>query len=400
MKYDVVIIGGGPAGMIAAISASSLGAKIILIEKNKKLGNKLILTGGGRCNLTCIEKNNKDFCSKFGKNGDFLLSAFSVFNFEKTIEFFDELKLKKEVNKIYPESEKSKDVLSFLLSLLKKNKVKIITSSKVLEIEREESKIKSILLEDGKKIEGKNYIICTGGKSYSVTGSTGDAFNWNLGHVVTELKPALTPVEIKEKWAKSLQGIVLKNISISIDKKKHYGDLLFTHFGLSGSLILNLSKDIKNKDIIILDIFPQKNMEELDEYFKKIFERKKNKFVSTFLSDFLPEKMVPFILNFSSIPKSRKINNLSKEERKRMIRVLKNIEFNVAGLLGFDKAMITSGGISLKDVDSKTMKSKIINNLYFAGEVLDIDGPSGGYNLQVCWTTGFVAGINSVKKND
>lgn len=399
MKYDVVIIGGGPAGMISAISASSLGAKVLLIEKNDKLGNKLLLTGGGRCNLSCIEKSNKEFCSKFGKNGDFLLSSFSIFNFQKTIEFFEEIGLKKEGNKIYPESGNSKDVLKFLLSKLKKNKVKILTSSPVSEIKRESGRIKLITLSNGEVIEGRNYIICTGGKSYSVTGSTGDAFAWDIGHTITELKPALTPIEIKEKWTKSLQGISLKDVCITVNKKKYCGDLLFTHFGLSGPMILNISKNIKPKDIIILDLFPNKNKEELDKYFQKIFEKKKNKFVSTFLSDFIPEKLIPFILNFSSIPKTRKINNLTKEERLRLVRVVKEIEFNVVGLLGFDKAMITSGGISLKEVDSKTMKSKIINNLYFAGEVLDIDGPSGGYNLQVCWTTGYVAGINATKND-
>lgn len=397
MKYDVVVIGGGPAGMMAAISASSLGAKTILIEKNDKLGNKLLLTGGGRCNLTCIEKNNKDFCNKFGKNGDFLLSAFSVFNFQKTIEFFEDIGLKKEGNKIYPESDSSKDVLRFLLSKLKENKVKILTSSPVLKIKRDNNKIKSVILKSGEEIEGKKYIICTGGKSYSATGSTGDAFVWDIGHHITELKPALTPIETKETWAKSLQGISLKDICITINKKRYCGDLLFTHFGLSGPVILDISKEIKPKDKIFLDLFPSKNKEELDKYFQKIFEKKKNKFVSTFLSEFLPEKLIPFILNFSSIPKTRKISDLTKEERLRLIKVIKGIEFNVTGLLGFDKAMITSGGISLKEVDSKTMKSKIINNLYFAGEVLDIDGPSGGYNLQVCWTTGYVAGINSIK---
>jgi hypothetical protein len=399
MKYDVVVIGGGPAGAMAAISASFLGAKTILIEKNDKLGNKLLLTGGGRCNLTCIEKNNKDFCNKFGKNGDFLLSSFSTFNFQKTVEFFEDLGLKKEGNKIYPESDNSKDVLKFLLLKLKENNVKILTSSPVSKIKRDDNKIQSIILENGEEIEGKKYIICTGGKSYSVTGSTGDAFAWDIGHSIVELKPALTPIEIKETWAKSLQGISLKDVCITINKKRYCGDLLFTHFGLSGPMILNISKDIKPKDKIFLDLFPSKDKEGLDKYFQKIFEKKKNKFVSTFLSEFLPEKLIPFILNFSSIPKARKINNLTKEERLRLIKIIKEIEFNVVGVLGFDKAMITSGGISLKEVDSKTMKSKIINNLYFAGEVLDIDGPSGGYNLQVCWTTGYIAGVNSIKND-
>ncbi len=226
-NYDVAVIGGGPAGMMAAITSSSLGAKTILIEKNDKLGIKLLLSGGGRCNLTSIEKNNREFCSKFGKNGDFLLSSFSIFNFENTIDFFEKngLRLRKEGNKIYPENENSKDVLNVLIFLLKKYKVRILLSSEVKDIKKEDNVIDYISLIDGDKIKAKNYILSSGGKSYSVTGSTGDGFLWaeKLGHTVTDLKPSLTPVETKEKWSKGLQGISLKNISISLslnDKKE------------------------------------------------------------------------------------------------------------------------------------------------------------------------------------
>lgn len=413
-NYDIAVIGGGPAGMMAAITASSLGAKTVLIEKQGKLGTKLLLTGGGRCNLTSIEKNNRDFCSKFGKNGDFLFSPFSIFNFEKTIEFFEKngLRLKKEGNRIYPESENAKDVLNLLILLLKKNNVSILTSSEVKDFKKKEKEIDYISLVDGKKIRAKNYIISSGGKSYAVTGSTGDGFIWakKLGHTVTELKPSLTPVETKEKWSKSLQGISLKNISICLllngkKEKEEKGEILFTHFGLSGPLILDMSREIgelnkKGKLKIIIDLFPEKSLNDLDVYIQKLFEKNRNKLVSNFLSTIFPEKLSPFILNFSSIPMSRKINNLTKEERLRLIRTLKKIELNVVGLLGFDRAMVTSGGISLKEIESKTMKSKIIDNLYFAGEVIDIDGSCGGYNLQLCWTTGYIAGLNSFKKDE
>jgi len=403
MKYDVVIIGGGPAGMMAAISASSLGAKVILIEKNKKLGNKLLLTGGGRCNLTCITENNREFSQKFGKNGNFLMSPLSVFNFDNTLEFFEKLELKKEGSKVYPLSNKAKDVLAFLNDLLKKNKVKMLTSSSVNKFNINENKIEGVVLDDGKVIEGDSYIICTGGKSYPTTGSSGDAFDWNIGHTVTELNPSLTPVEIQEKWIKSLQGISLNDIGLSVNEKKHNGEILFTHFGFSGPLILDISKEIgeklkEGKVKLYLDLFPGMTLEDLNIHFQKSVN--KNRLVLKYLSTIIPEKLVHFIINFSSVPKSRRLNNLTKEERLRLIKVLKKIEFNVVGLLGFDKAMITSGGFSLKEIDSKNMKSKIIDNLYFAGEAIDVDGPSGGYNLQVCWTTGYVAGINSVKKND
>ncbi|MDD4073919.1 MAG: NAD(P)/FAD-dependent oxidoreductase [Candidatus Pacebacteria bacterium] len=403
MKYDVVIIGGGPAGMMAAISASSLGAKVIIIEKNEKLGNKLLLTGGGRCNLTYVAENNREFSQKFGKNGNFLLSPLSIFNFHNTLEFFEKLELKKEGNKIYPLSEKAKDVLIFLINLLKKNNVKILTSSPVQEIIIENNKVKGVFLDNGKTVEGKSYIICTGGKSYPNTGSSGDAFTWNIEHTITELNPSLTPIEINEKWTKSLQGISLSNIGLSLGNKKYIGEILFTHFGLSGPLILDISKEIgkniKNEKVkLFLDIFPEMTLEDLNDYFSNSVN--KNRLLIKYLSTIIPEKLVHFILNFSSIPKARRLNNLTKEERLRLIKTLKKIEFNVTGLLGFDKAMITSGGFSLKEIDSKNMKSKIINNLYFAGEAIDVDGPSGGYNLQVCWTTGYVAGINSVKNND
>jgi predicted Rossmann fold flavoprotein len=413
-NYDVAVIGGGPAGMMAAITSSSLGAKTILIEKNDKLGIKLLLSGGGRCNLTSIEKNNREFCSKFGKNGDFLLSSFSIFNFENTIDFFEKngLRLRKEGNKIYPENENSKDVLNVLIFLLKKYKVRILLSSEVKDIKKEDNVIDYISLIDGDKIKAKNYILSSGGKSYSVTGSTGDGFLWaeKLGHTVTDLKPSLTPVETKEKWSKGLQGISLKNISISLslnDKKEKpkKGDLLFTHFGLSGPLILDASKEIeklnkKGKLKIFLDLFPDKNLVELDDYIKKLFNKNRKRLLSSFLSTIFPERLSPFILNFSSISKTTKVNDITKEERLRLGKVLKKIEFNVVGLLGFDKAMVTSGGILLKEIDSRTMKSKIVNNLYFAGEIIDIDGPCGGYNLQSCWTTGYISGINSFKKDE
>ncbi len=408
-KYDVAVIGGGPAGIIAAIKAGEVGAKVVLIEKNEKLGVKLLMTGGGRCNLTHIEKSAREFCAKFGKEGDFLLSPFSFFGTKEIMDFFENngVELKNEKGKIFPSSEKAKDILNVLLSLLKKYKVDILLSSEVVEIKKKGKVISSVVLSNGKEIEADQFIISSGGKSYPVTGSSGDSFIWakRLGHEVADIKPALTPIETKDQWTKSLQGISLDNVGISLfcNQKKESegrGEILFTHFGFSGPLILDMSRTIgdlleKGKVKMVIDLFPDKNIEQLDRFMLSVFNRNRNKHILKCLNDFFPEKLSAFILNFSSIPFERKGNDIAKEERIRMIKFMKKIEINVVGLLGFDKAMATHGGISLKEIDSKTMRSKLINNLYFAGEAINLDGPCGGYNLQLCWTTGYVAGQNA-----
>lgn len=408
-KYDIAVIGGGPAGMIAAIKAGEMGAKVALIEKNEKIGIKLLMTGGGRCNLTHVEKSIRDFCSKFGKEGDFLLSPFSVFGTKETMEFFENngVELKNEKGKVFPASEKAKDILNVLVSLLKKYKVDILFSSEVKEVNKKGKLITSISLLNGKEIEADQFIISSGGRSYPSTGSSGDSFIWakRLGHDIIDTKPALTPIETKEQWTKSLQGISLEDVSISLfcNQKKESegrGEILFTHFGFSGPLILDMSRIIgdlleKGKVKMTIDLFPTKNAEQLDKFILSVFNKNRKKHILKCLNDFFPEKFSAFILNFSSISFDRKGNDITKEERMRLVKFMKKIEISIVGLLGFDKAMATHGGISLKTIDSKTMKSKIINNLYFAGEAINLDGPCGGYNLQMCWTTGYVAGQNA-----
>ncbi|MFA5207883.1 MAG: NAD(P)/FAD-dependent oxidoreductase [Candidatus Paceibacterota bacterium] len=408
-KYDVAVIGGGPAGMMAAIKAGESGAKVVLIEKNEKIGIKLLMTGGGRCNLTHVEKNIREFCGKFGKEGDFLLSPFSVFGTKETMEFFENngVELKNEKGKVFPASEKAKDILNVLVSLLKKYKVEVLFSSEVREINKKGKSVSSVSLMNGKEIEASQYILSSGGRSYPTTGSTGDSFIWakRLGHDIVDTKPALTPIETKEQWTKTLQGISLDDVSVSLFcnqkvEAQGRGEILFTHFGFSGPLILDMSRTIgdlleKGKVKMTIDLFPGKNTEQLDKFMLSVFNKNRKKHILKFLNDFFPEKLSAFILNFSSIPSDRKSNDITKEERMRLIRFLKKIEVNVVGLLGFDKAMATHGGVSLKTIDSKTMKSKLINNLYFAGEAINLDGPCGGYNLQMCWTTGYVAGQNA-----
>jgi predicted Rossmann fold flavoprotein len=396
LKYDLCIIGGGPAGMMAALRASERGKSVVLIEKNKELGLKLLLTGGGRCNLTHAGLDKKDFALKFGKQGDFLLSPLSIFGVEETIDFFNKkgLPLKIEADgKVYPKSEKSKDVLDFFKTELKKNKVKILTGNKVSNFIFKDGKIEKVILDDEKQIFADNFLIATGGKSYPQTGSTGNGYNFakRAGHSVTELKPALSPVETKEKWVSILKGISLEKVGVSLNRQKPVmGDVLFTHFGLSGPIILNLSENINTKDELVIDLFPKKNIDELEKKLIVLFDKEPKKTVFNALGEIVPMKLLAILLNFSNVKKDEICRNISKGERKKIVKNLKNVKFTVIGVLGFEKAMITKGGISLKEIDSRKMRSKIIDNLYFAGEVIDLNGESGGFNLQMCFTTGYV----------
>jgi len=396
LKYDLCIIGGGPAGMMAALRASERGKSVVLIEKNKELGLKLFLTGGGRCNLTHAGLNKKDFALKFGKQGDFLLSPLSIFGVEETIDFFNKkgLPLKIEADgKVYPKSEKSKDVLDFFKTELKKNKVKILTGNKVSNFIFKDGKIEKVILDDEKQIFADNFLIATGGKSYPQTGSTGNGYNFakRAGHSVTELKPALSPVETKEKWVSILKGISLEKVGVSLNQQKPIiGDVLFTHFGLSGPIILNLSEKINTKDELVIDLFPKKNIDELEKKLITLFDKEPKKTVFNVLGGIVPPKLLAILLNFSNVKKDEICRNIIKEERKKIVKNLKNIKFIVIGVLGFEKAMVTKGGISLKEINSRKMRSKIIDNLYFAGEVIDLNGESGGFNLQMCFTTGYV----------
>jgi predicted Rossmann fold flavoprotein len=407
-KFDVLVIGGGPAGMMAALSASKNNKKVAIIEKNNLLGKKLLMTGDGRCNITNENFNKKETARLLGKDGDFLLSALSRYGLKETINFFEEngLKLEKQENgKYFPLSNRSKDVLDFLINQLKKEKIKIFNNRKVLEIKRKGRNITKIILNEKKELSADNYIIATGGKSYPITGSTGDGYIWarSLGHTIEEPRPALCPIQVKEEWVKELSGLSFDNIELSIlinEKtfKKYKGDILFAHFGLTGPLILDISGELgelikKQKVKISIDLFPNKTKEKLEKEISKLIEINRNRKIQNVL--FVPQRLIPYILNFSKVDPKKKCNELLKEERQGIINVLKRITLRPIGLLGFDKAMVTKGGVCLKEIDSKTMKSKLIDNLFFAGEIIDLHGPCGGYNLQICWTTGCVAGQNA-----
>ncbi|MBU3964257.1 NAD(P)/FAD-dependent oxidoreductase [Patescibacteria group bacterium] len=410
--FDVAVIGAGPAGMIAAGRAGELGAKVILLEKNKKPGRKLILTGKGRCNFTNAEFNLNKFVENYGKNGKFLFHSFFVFGPQKVIKFFEKLGVKTKIERgkrVFPKSDDADDILKSLIKYLLKGRVKISYNSEVIGIEQRKNRIQKLILKDS-EIFAKKYIFCTGGKSYSLTGSTGDGFKWasDLKHKIEELSPALVPIKIKESWVWELQGLGLKNVEISAwqnDKKQcsAFGECLFTHFGLSGPIILDISKQVgellKNGKVkIAIDLKPALDSIKLDERIKRDFQKYQNKSFKNSLDDLLPRKLIGIVVKMSKIDQEKKVNSITKEERHRVAKILKNLEMTVEGLLEFDSAIVTKGGVCLKEIDSQTMKSKIIDNLYFAGEIIDIDGPTGGFNLQSCWSTGFLAGESAVKE--
>ncbi len=408
--FDVIVIGGGPAGMMAAGRAGELGARVGLLEKNQKLGKKLLLTGKGRCNITHAELNIRKFVKAFGKRGDFLFSPLSLFGVKNTIEFFEKrgLKLKTERGqRIFPKSDKAQDVLNVLVHYLKQSNVNLITNARVVKLQKKENKVLKAILKD-KEIIADKYIIATGGRTYPETGSTGSGLLWaeKLGHTISELSPALTSLRIKDKWIKYVQGLSLKNIRITVLQNNRkmdtkLGEALFTHFGLSGPIILEMSSKIgdllkKGEVKLSLDLKPGLDFSKLDNRIQRDFQKYSNKLFRNSLNDLLPQKMIPLIVKLSEINPNKKVNAINKSERQKLVKIFKNIEMMVGKLSGFKKAIITKGGISLKEIDSKTMKSKLIDNLFFAGEILDLNGPSGGYNLQICWTTGYLAGQSSV----
>lgn len=409
-KYNFAVIGAGPSGMIAAGHAAELGGRVILLEKNDRPGIKLSITGKGRCNITNAEEDLKKLIAVYGKKGKFLYPALNKFSNKDVVDFFESRGIRTKVERgkrVFPCSDSSKDVIDCLKKYLKENGVEIKFNSaveKIIVSPKNKNNIKKIILKDGREISADKYLIATGGKSYPGTGSTGDAYGWlkKLGHTVVDPEPALTPIIIKENTAKQLEGLSLKNVEISLWKNRklasYFGEALFTGNGLSGPIILNLSRDVRKNKIenlkIKIDFKPTLDYLTLDRRIQRDFEEQKNKQYKNSLDKLLPKKLIPIIIKLSGIKENKKINEITKIERKKIINLLKEFELSIKGLAGFEKAIVTSGGVELKEVNPKTMQSKILNNLYFSGEILDIDGPTGGYNLQIAWSTGYLAGEN------
>lgn len=405
MNKKIIVIGGGPAGMMAAGRAGELGAEVVLLEKNNSLGIKLSITGKGRCNITNNSYEPRDLVKQFTR-GSFLFSSLHRFGVEETIAFFESRGLKTKTergNRVFPVSDKSQDVLDVLKKYLLDNKVKIKTKAEVKKIIKKEDRIEKVILKNGEEIEGDIFIIATGGKSYPATGSSGEAFEWlrGLGHKVIKPRPALVPVLLKDKFIKDLEGLSLKNVEISIvkDKKKidsRFGEALFTDNGMSGPIILDMSGRIgeylPGALELKIDFKPALSFEELDKRIQSDFSENNNKLFRNSLDKLLPKKLIPVIIELSGIDSEKKVNLITRKERKNLLHLLKEFTCTVDSLDSFKKAIITAGGVELGEVDPKTCQSKLIDNLYLVGEVLDLDGPTGGYNLQVCWSTGYVAG--------
>ena len=431
----VVVIGGGPAGIMSAISAKNSGNDVILIEKMNSLGKKLLITGKGRCNITS-SLNINEFIQNIPGNGRFLYSAFQNFTNEDIINLLKKhnLKVKEERgNRIFPVSDKSKDVLDAFYEELKNLNVKIYTNSTVNQIIVKDGSVTGVeyTFNNNKyTINADKVILATGGKSYPTTGSTGDGYEMakRLGHTITEIKPSLIPIVANENSAiekinlgsyknskelcKSLQGLSLKNVKIQfedIEKNKviydDFGEMLFTHFGISGPTILSISAHIirykninellkQGKIILKIDLKPALSNEKLDLRILRDFEKEKNKLFRNSLDELLPQKLIDPVIHLSGINPNKKVNEISKKERMQLLKILKEFCITISGFRPVEEAIITAGGINIKEINPKTMESKLINNLYFAGEIIDVDAYTGGFNLQIAYSTGVTAGLN------
>ncbi len=406
--YDVIVIGCGAAGMMAAFGAAKAGRKTLVLEKNEKAGKKLFITGKGRCNVT----NACDkalFFENIISNPKFLYSAFYGWDNRSVMDFFEKAgcPLKTERGeRVFPVSDHSSDVIAALLRELKKAKVEIRFNTEVRELCQEEGKIKGVLLKDGNTIPAGRVIVATGGMSYESTGSTGDgyAFAGQAGHTVTRLVPALVPFHIREEWCRDLMGLSLKNVAVRLaDEKREYysgfGEMLFTHFGVSGPLILSASsfyaKYIYGKTAALtIDLKPALSMEQLDRRLVRDFEANKNKRFSNVLGGLFPNRLIPIMVRLSGILPEKKVHDISRKEREQFVNRIKNLSLTVTGTGSFKEAIITQGGVSVKEINPSTMESKKVKGLYFAGEVLDLDALTGGFNLQIAWSSGYLAGMS------
>lgn len=418
----VIVIGGGPAGMIAAISAAKQGGEVVLLEKNNKLGKKLFITGKGRCNITnaC---DIEDLFTSIVSNSKFMYSSFYSFSNYDIIRFLEELGLKTKVergNRVFPSYDKSSDVISTLYKEIKRLAVSVKLNSQVVNIITKNNKFIGVELKasnnqiignhsnDNKNIiYADKVIIATGGISYPITGSTGDGYKFakSLGHKLIKTYPSLVPFNIQESHIiKELQGLSLKNIEIKIylqNKQiyKDFGELLFTHFGVSGPVILSASSFSTaylpgNKLLLKIDLKPALNFKQLDDRLLRDFSEFTNKHFKNSLDKLLPRKLIPIIIDLSNIDPEKKVNMITKEERHNLVDLIKGLAFHIISTRGFSEAIVTKGGVDVSEINPSTMESKLVSGVFFAGELLDIDGLTGGYNLQVAWSTGYLAGNN------
>lgn len=410
--WDVVVIGGGPAGMMAAGRAAELGAKVLLIEKNKSLGKKLLITGGGRCNVTNAEFDNKKLLAKFKESGKFLFSPFSQWSVQESLDFFHAraMPTKEEAEqRVFPLSNTAQSVWDTLVAYLKQSNVTVLSNSPVVRFQKESEVITGVELRGGRVIRGKTFVLATGGTSHPETGSTGDGYTWlrELGHAVSEESAALVPVAFKEPAGSGAPGVSLPNAKITlfqneVKQKQSVGKILFTHVGLSGPAVLNMSRDIgellKYGAVMLeVDLMPESGYEKVNLTLQEVFKEQSNKKIKNSLQGILSPSLVSYVLLRAEIDPEIQCNSVTRDARLRLIKILKHLRFEVKGLLGMDKAVVTAGGVELTEVEFKTMASKKYPNLFLVGDILNIDRPSGGYSLQLCWTTGFVAGTSAAE---
>ncbi|HIV52327.1 MAG TPA: NAD(P)/FAD-dependent oxidoreductase [Candidatus Mediterraneibacter norwichensis] len=402
----IAVAGGGAAGMIAAVFAARNGNEVSLYEKNEKLGKKLFITGKGRCNLTNTAEM-EDMFNAVVSNPKFLYSSFYSFTNDQTIAFFEELGVKTKTERggrVFPASDHSSDVIHGLERELNRLGVRIELNTEVKEILTENGKVQGLMLAFGKKVEADAVIVAAGGLSYPSTGSTGDGYRMarSCGHKVTRLFPALVPMEVKEWYAKELMGLSLRNIEITItDGTKRlyqdFGEMLFTHYGVSGPVILSASSIVGSrlaeKELTLhIDLKPALAKEQLDKRVLREFDANHNRQFKNASAGLFPAKLRPVIVELSGIPEEKKVNEITREERKKFTDLIKDFSMTLTGLRSYNEAIITKGGVSVKEIDPGTMESKLVKGLFFAGEVLDLDAVTGGFNLQIAWSTGFLAG--------
>lgn len=410
-NYDVIVVGGGPSGMMASGFAAKRGLRVLLIEKNERLGKKLKATGGGRCNITNAEEDKELFIRHYGVAKDFLYSAFSKFGVKDTFSFFEKrgLPLVVEARKrVFPASQKAEDVFLVLEKFMRENKVSVRCGQAVNKIFKENEKIAGVVV--GKeKYFCKSLILATGGFSHPELGATGDGFFWlkSLGHKVKEASPDIVPLAVHEKWVKDLSGVTLSFMKITffldgVKKISKMGKILFTHFGLSGPLILNSSRQVRDllKAGIVtakIDTYPHTDLGALEKEIVRTFNKNKNKTLKNVLPEITPHGLSPaleLLLPKLGLDLEKKVHSVEKEERKKIVDLLKAMPLTITGLMGFDRAVVSDGGVMLDEIDMRTMRSRIYPNLYITGDLLNINRPSGGFSLQLCWTTGYVAGMS------
>lgn len=403
----VIVIGGGAAGMLAAWQAAKEGNEVLLFEKNEKLGKKLFITGKGRCNVTNACEI-EELLDHVVTNKEFLYSGFYTFSNDRMMELLEELGCPLKVergNRVFPVSDHSSDVIGALERGLRDQRVKIHRKTRVKSLVIQNEKIQGVRIESGDVISGDKVIVATGGMSYPATGSTGDGYEFarKAGHHVTKLSPALVPFQVKEEFCRQLMGLSLRNVGVTLtaDGKKVYhdfGEMLFTHFGVSGPVVLSASSHIakyQGKELkFLIDLKPALSKEQLDQRVLKDFKKMSNKDFGNSLDELLPKKMIPVMIELSGIEQHKKVHEITKKERERLVSGMKQMELTITGVRGFKEAIITQGGVDVREIQPGTMESKKVRGLYFAGEVLDLDAVTGGFNLQIAWSTGYLAGMN------